>query len=190
MEVSHSRCVKDYSRYVCIPYSLGEISTPCMPNGYFSNPIYSAGPTGPIDRTEDTTIRGVETTNVQFTGSTAIRQLTGSIGATGSIRATGPTGPTGPSIRVDNHPDPFVRVFNGKEITIEQMDRRDRFGRTPLHVAVMGGHLSTIEFLLQNGMDTETVDNYGYRPIDITINVEIKELLIKYEPPIKEPCCD
>jgi hypothetical protein len=40
-------------------------------------------------------------------------------------------------------------------------------GRTPLHLAVAGGHQATVEILLRSGADINAVDNSGKTPLDL-----------------------
>jgi hypothetical protein len=44
---------------------------------------------------------------------------------------------------------------------------KDENGRTPLHLAVMGGHQVTVEILLRSGADVNAVDNRGKTALDL-----------------------
>lgn len=44
---------------------------------------------------------------------------------------------------------------------------KDENGRTPLHLAIIGGHQATIEILLRSGADINAVDNSGKTPLDL-----------------------
>ena len=59
--------------------------------------------------------------------------------------------------------------------------KADKFGITPLHLAVDGGHRETVELLIVNGADVNAKDNKGRTPLHFAVifgHKEITELLI------------
>ena len=58
----------------------------------------------------------------------------------------------------------------------------DRFGATPLHSAVMNGHIEIARLLLQNGADVNAKDNDGYTPLHWAAfqgHIDILHLLVE-----------
>ncbi|CAL8074685.1 unnamed protein product [Calicophoron daubneyi] len=64
------------------------------------------------------------------------------------------------------------------------INSRGQFGRTPLYRAAFGGHLEIVQVLLQNGADPRIYADDGMRPIDVTGEGGIRDLLENWD--IKE----
>ena len=56
------------------------------------------------------------------------------------------------------------------EIAGRELEARDAWGRTPLHVAAEFGTTAVVRALLAAGADVEAVDRDGFRPSDALIN--------------------
>ena len=65
-----------------------------------------------------------------------------------------------------------------------RIDGRDRYGRTPLHMASQKGHTAVIRFLLEKGADMQVRDDEGMTPLEKAMVFNRKtviELLGRFE---------
>jgi ankyrin repeat protein len=69
----------------------------------------------------------------------------------------------------------FIKIL--KEYKVD-FDAVDYLGQTPLHRAAANGHYLIVRQLLQYGAKSEIVDNNGCKPIDLTSDSNIKDLLL------------
>jgi hypothetical protein len=67
------------------------------------------------------------------------------------------------------HPPPVLRShgYGGGAFPVSQVNRPDRHGATPLHLAAAEGHHHIIEMLLQGGADLRAKDHYGRTPLGL-----------------------
>lgn len=55
------------------------------------------------------------------------------------------------------------------EKTTSCMNRVNNYGETPLHLASLGGHLDTVNYLLEHGADALVLTEYGFSPLHYAI---------------------
>ena len=67
---------------------------------------------------------------------------------------------------------------------IQVVNIKDRAGRTPLHLAALGGHIQCVKILLEAGANANVTDNKGGQtPLTLAANkgnIEVVKLLLKY----------
>ncbi|WCR53196.1 MAG: Actin-binding protein [Wolbachia endosymbiont of Ctenocephalides orientis wCori] len=44
---------------------------------------------------------------------------------------------------------------------------KDKYGRTPLHLAALRGHLDVVKSLIEKGADAKAEDKHGHTPIHL-----------------------
>ena len=69
--------------------------------------------------------------------------------------------------------------------TLEEINRSESDGSTPLHVACRQNHKQIVELLLERGAVRRTMNENGWIPIDETSNQEIKQLFNVQRLPLK-----
>ncbi|KAF8451218.1 ankyrin repeat-containing domain protein, partial [Kalaharituber pfeilii] len=53
----------------------------------------------------------------------------------------------------------------------------DEFGRTPLHLAVCGGHKKIVEILVNEAVDVYAADQWGRSPVQLAVATGRKDIL-------------
>lgn len=66
-------------------------------------------------------------------------------------------------------------INNGADVNI-----KDKYGRTPLHVACKTGNLVICKLLLEFGASIDIKDNFGHTPCDGVLRNDVRKLLRKY----------
>ena len=61
-----------------------------------------------------------------------------------------------------------------------QVDARDHFSNTPLHIAARNKHLATMRLLLERGADVNAEDCAGYTAIDHGLDYDVFEILLAH----------
>ena len=67
-----------------------------------------------------------------------------------------------------------LRSYNFANADLSQAELS---GRTPLHHAVLHGHISTAKFLIEHGAEAKSRDLLGMSAIDVASNSECRALL-------------
>ena len=58
------------------------------------------------------------------------------------------------------------------------LEARESYGMTPLHMAVVHGDTSAVQLLLQNGANVNAADEIGETALDISLSAENKESVV------------
>ena len=54
----------------------------------------------------------------------------------------------------------------------------DSFGKTPLHNAILGKHVSIVELLLKSGADVKCLDERGDTPLHAAVKVDSEAIVV------------
>jgi len=54
----------------------------------------------------------------------------------------------------------------------------DSFGKTPLHNAILGKHVSIVELLLKSGADVKCLDERGDTPLHAAVRVDSETIVV------------
>lgn len=60
----------------------------------------------------------------------------------------------------------------------QELNEKDEYGRTPLHIAVSRGRLDLIQCLIQHGADPMTLDNQGNSPLFFCLKLQNAQYLV------------
>ena len=58
------------------------------------------------------------------------------------------------------------------------VNAKDTFGKTPLHNAILGKHVTIVELLLKSGADVKCLDERGDTPLHNAVRVDSEAIVV------------
>ena len=63
-------------------------------------------------------------------------------------------------------------------IPCADVNAKDTFGKTPLHNAILGKHVTIVELLLKSGADVKCLDERGDTPLHNAVRVDSEAIVV------------